>query len=271
MGSSENPFRYARERGSLWTLLYGFRFLCLGVTRCLDRCLIRIEKRRFLTGDSTISSLDHTIDQNRNAWNTYDWSQLGDEWTLDATKYKGLDPERWRVAVIQEMMWRYIARGSTVLEIGPGAGRWTKVLQPLCGRLFLADISEKCLSMCRESFRASTNIEYYLIKDGSLRFLPDSSIDAIWSYDVFVHINPTETNRYIADFGRILKPGGYGIIHHPGAYGSRREADEDWRSHMDGRFFAQLIRTHGMALVEQNDSLPHKPGDIISVFRKPAG
>ena len=51
-------------------------------------------------------------------------------------------------------------------------------------------------------------------------------------------------------------------------YSSEEDAKSGFRSSMDGKLFAHLVEKHGMSLVEQNNSLPHKLGDLISVFRK---
>jgi cyclopropane fatty-acyl-phospholipid synthase-like methyltransferase len=170
------------------------------------------------------------------------------------------------------MLLKYIPEGVTVLEVGPGGGRWTEYLQPRASRLFLADISEKCLSLCRERFHDRDNIEYRFIADDGLAFLDEASIDRIWSYDVFVHINPTDIDAYLGDFRRILKPGGVGVVHHAGgSYGSHASRTEFFRSYMDRDFFAHLVRKHGLVLVEQNEELAHMPGDVISVLRKPEG
>lgn len=165
-------------------------------------------------------------------------------------------------------MLKYIKRGSTILEIGPGAGRWTEILQTLASRLIIADISEKCLDLCRERFKTHYNIEYNLI-EGRLNFIDNDSIDYIWAYDVFVHINPTDVERYIEDFQRILKLGGCAIIHHSGTYSWEQRRRESSRSYVSGNLFAHLVAKHGMKMIEQNDTLVHKPGDLISVFIKP--
>lgn len=242
--------------------------------RIIDRSIIWIKKDKFLTDGKTIfmNLPSHTVKENERIWNSYDWSKGGEEWSNDAKTYMGQDPSYWKASLINEMMLKYIKKDSTILEIGPGAGRWTAILQTLASRLILVDISKKCLDICKERFNTHTNIEYNLIK-GKLDFIDDSSIDYIWSYDVFVHINPTDIDGYIADFQRILKPGGYSIIHHSGAYNTYRSEKnarvKSFRSCMSANLFAQMVAKHGMKLVEQNDDLVHIPGDIISVFTKP--
>lgn len=268
--------RYVNERGVRWVLLYIIRFICMRmpydmtkVIHHIERSLINIERDRFLTGDSTVSASYHTVEKNRSVWDSNDWSRYGEEWTADARTFKGVDPLAWKQSLIDGMMFKYIGEDSVVLEIGPGAGRWTEILQPVCRRLLIADISEKCLSICRERFKACCNIEYHWLEEASLPSIPDEAIDYIWSYDVFVHISPTDTEKYLIEFMRTLRPGGCAIIHHADAHLSDEEAKSHWRSYMDRQFFAHLVEKHGFRLIEQNDSLVHKPGDLISVFQKP--
>ncbi len=269
MGKIEKFFKYMKERGVLWTFLYVIRFVGSRIVRGIDMYIIRIEKRKFLTGDSTVSAMYHTVEDNKR-WNRYDWSTNGgEEWTQDVKKYKDLDPEKWKSSIINEMMLKYIKKGSTVLEIGPGAGRWTEILQPISSRLLIADIAEKCLAICKERFKEKDNIEYYRVEEDMLSFIPEDAIEFIWSYDVFVHINATDTEKYLIDFKRIMKPGSYAVIHHADKYSSMKEARKAARSHMDGKLFAHLVEKYDFKIVEQNDTLVHMPGDLITVFFKP--
>ena len=104
MGKIEKFFKYMKERGVLWTFLYVIRFVGSRIVRGIDMYIIRIEKRKFLTGDSTVSAMYHTVEDNKR-WNRYDWSTNGgEEWTQDVKKYKDLDPEKWKSSIINEMM-----------------------------------------------------------------------------------------------------------------------------------------------------------------------
>jgi SAM-dependent methyltransferase len=235
----------------------------------LRRRLIALEKRRFIVGPGSISSTDHTVDDNRTIWQRWDWSEHGDEWTEDVRAFRGVDPEAWKATLIQEVMLGYAPPGGTFLEIGPGGGRWTQTLEGRAGRLILADIASVCLDLCRERFRDRSHIEYIVTDGRSLPGVDDRSVDFIWSYDVFVHINPTDTDRYLGEFARVLKPGAHATIHHAGTYVDDQEARGRFRSHIDAAFFAHLTARNGLTVVRQDRSLAHFPGDVVSVIRKP--
>jgi cyclopropane fatty-acyl-phospholipid synthase-like methyltransferase len=264
-------FARIRERGVVWTALWYARWRLWHLLRRVDRRAIAVEKRRFITGNSTVSSLYHSMEENRQLWDHYDWSQSGEEWTNDVADYRGLDPAAWKQSLIEEVMKRYVARGSTVLEIGPGAGRWTEHLLAIAGVVHAADISKRCLALCEDRFGARANLRLHWIEDGGLPSIASDSIDCAWSYDVFVHITPNDIDRYLGALRRVLEPGGIAVIHHSGRYKDAADAAKGFRSHMDGDFFAHLVAKHGLELIEQNTELPHKEGDVISVFRKPPG
>jgi len=218
--------------------------------------------------DSTLIDLpSHSVKENKRLWNSYDWSKMGEEWTDEVEQFRGLDPHVWKNNLINEMMLKYIKKKSIILEIGPGGGRWTEILQKIGTKIILADITQKCLDVCMERFQSEKNLEYKLIKN-RLDFITDDSIDYIWSYDVFVHINPSNIANYIEDFKRILKPGGCAIIHHSGTINDYEDKKKGWRSFMGREQFANLVIKNNLVIIEQNEHLVHLFGDIITVFSK---
>jgi ubiquinone/menaquinone biosynthesis C-methylase UbiE len=128
------------------------------------------------------------------------------------------------------------------------------------------DVSPVCLDLCRARFADRPNIAYILTNGRSLPGIEDETIDFIWSYDTFVHINPSDTDAYLREFARVLKEGAHASIHHPGSYPDKHRPG--FRSHIDGPFFAHLAGRHGLEVMERHDSLAHMPGDLISVIRK---
>ncbi len=261
-----------KERGLAWTSVSATRFLLHSMVPPLDKALARIERRRFLTGEGLVSSSSHSLSENREFWDSFDWSGAGKEWTFDAKRYGGLDPESWKTSLVENSMRKHIEEGSTVVEVGPGDGRWTEELLKIAGRVLLVDISKTVLALCQARFDDQDRLAYHLTDDLSLRDIADDSVDFVWSYDVFVHINPTDIETYIKTFRRILRPGGRAIIHHSGTYAGEDEQHlrrTVYRSHMDGKFFAVLLERNGLRLLDQDGSLVHYKGDLITVFEKP--
>ena len=134
--------------------------------------------------------------------------------------------------------------------------------------LHLADITPRCLELCRERF-VEDEIQYHLIGPDGLGFLSEESIDLIWSYDVFVHVNPVDADAYLADFAKVLRPGGRAVIHHPDRYESHAERRAGFRSNLSASFFASLCRKHGLRVIEQDCTRAHKRGDCITVLERP--
>lgn len=256
--------RLARDEG-LWRAIVIIVFLSLR-----DKLAVIRTKRRFLSGNAS-AMLDlriNSIKENRRMWDRWDWSCCrGEEWTLEVKGLRDLEPDQWKADLVNAMILKYVREASTVLEIGPGAGRWTHILADVADRLILVDISERALEACKERFKLHSNIEYHLI-DGRLDCIPSDSIDHIWAYDVFVHINPSDVDAYINDFQRVLKPGGCAVIHHAGEYTSEAHRKARYAAFMTRAVFASLVMKHGLTMVEQNDSAAHYPGDLISVFSK---
>lgn len=108
---------------------------------------------------------------------------------------------------------RFVPTG-TILEIGPGFGRWTQYLRQLSRKLIVVDLSERCIDACRDRFVNDRNIEY-IVNDGvSLDMVPDRSVDFIYSFDSLVHAEADAVSAYVAQAARKLKPGGAGFVHH---------------------------------------------------------
>ncbi|MBN1760022.1 MAG: class I SAM-dependent methyltransferase [Chitinispirillaceae bacterium] len=244
--------------GLPWTLLYtlywSFRYFLKIDSTGLFKLLLKLEEKHDLPGFNTPVTAGAL-------WDLLPWEkEHGEEWTVSA---------EWKQSLIDEVLRKYIRRGAAVLEIGSGAGRWTAVLQPLAGKLVAIDVSSRAIALCKARFATATNCEFHLAGNIDLGFIPDGSIEAIWSFDVFVHINPEDTDRYIAEFKRVFASGGIAVIHHPkkgGVHGG-------CRSRMTDRLFNAMLEKHGLTLDAQFDSWGengrfnlYRHGDCISVF-----
>ncbi len=244
--------------GLRWTVLYvvywSLRFFFGKDSTSLSNVLIGLERRYNLPGFNSPATAGVL-------WDLLPWKkERGEEWTVS---------QQWKQSLIDEVVLKYVKPGTTVLEIGPGGGRWTEVLVTVAGKIVAVDVSEKAITLCRERFSSSRNIEFFLVKKIDLGFIPDASIEAIWSFDVFVHINPEDTDRYLAEFKRVLVPGGIAVIHHPKEGGIRGGC----RSRVTDVTFSSMLERHGLLLDRRFDSWGadgqfdlRRFGDCISVF-----
>ena len=236
-------------------------------TKLLDKIQIMKNKKNLLSENKIVDLPSHTIDINRYRWQNYNWSEFGEEWTESAKLYKGIDPQKWKQSLINNLMLKNFEKDRIIVEIGSGAGRWTEHLQKIAKKIIVTDITQKSIEICKKRFELKNNVEYKIIKNG-LDFIDDNYIEYVWSYDVFVHINPSDVENYVKDLSRILKPNGLAIIHHSGSFASYKDRSA-WRAYLGKKQFANFIDKYGMKIIEQNESLVHLEGDVITIFSKP--
>ncbi len=97
-------------------------------------------------------------------------------------------------------------------------------------------------------------------------------MDALWSFDVFVHINRKEVECYADEFLRVMRPGAVGIIHHGSVGGTLG----GWRSNLTHEGMLDLLKQRGFQIVAsfkewQDGDVMHQAGlyqDIVTVFRR---
>jgi ubiquinone/menaquinone biosynthesis C-methylase UbiE len=174
-----------------------------------------------------------------NDWNSYsaEWDRrygshyrhLGDEWCDD-----GSAERRWESRLFAHSFAPWLAPEATVVEIGPGGGKWTVQLAPRVKSLICFDVAEAMLERTRARVEAEGlgNVSFVLGNGLDMSAIPSNSVDVVFSYDVFVHIALEDTVAYIAEFNRILKDGGLVLLHHaindvPQAW-DRIESHNDW-------------------------------------------
>ena len=210
-----------------------------------DRRLAR-EQSRGVLGPAHTRWNGNSASDNRQRWSAYDWSGGGEEWNA---------APGWKEALIDDVLIRWIPKGAVTLEIGPGGGRWTEPLLRRASRLVVVDVSERPLSLCRERFGDDPRLEFVLSSGCDLPGLRNQSIDAIWSFDVFVHIAPTDQAGYLQEIARVLRPGGVAVIHHAdGRNRGQLPSRAGWRSPMSRHLFAVLATERGLLVDSQFDS-----------------
>lgn len=242
-----------------------------------------------------------TIQENR-FWETdYDWSRNGDEWS-DQAQACNIPYATWKQSVAENFIMPNVHQDSTVVEIAPGHGRWTVYLLAAAprGRVILVDLNAQCIAHCQHRFSKDKNIDFHTNDGKTLPFISDNSVDFIWSYDSFVHMERDVIGAYFDEFNRILKPGGKAVIHHAGRYHlllpfsfltklrrfgryayqvislGKFTRGDGWRSNVSKTIAARLARKNGLQINWQRNSWGAKNAyhvklfhDFISELEKP--
>ena len=91
------------------------------------------------------------------------------------------------------------------LEIGPGGGRWTRYLLP-CRSVWLVDFHEEILDLVRQTFGEHDNLEFVHNTGSDFPGVPDESIDFLYSFGTFVHLDEPLVDSYLDNMRRILRP-----------------------------------------------------------------
>ncbi len=151
------------------------------------------EQRRGELGRAHRRWTSNSARANREWWDAYDWGAGGEEWTASA---------QWKQALVDDVLLAAIPAGVAVLEIGPGAGRWSEVLAARASRLVLVDLSATALERCRERLAGLGQVTFVRCAGSELPGVADDSIDAVWSFDVFVHIAPLDVVGYLDEIAR---------------------------------------------------------------------
>ena len=164
-----------------------------------------------------------SILENLTVWE-YDWLHDGEEWSVP---WGGSDAQ-WK-----QTIWPRIQAflpAPSILEIGPGRGRWAERLRRQCDRLILLDLSPKCIEYCQARFAEDSHLSYYVNDGLSLNAIRDNSIEFVFTFDSLVHAGPDVCRAYILQIAQKLTRNGCCFFHHSnlGVYRQHLGAEVDF-------------------------------------------
>lgn len=142
---------------------------------------------------------------------------------VDSARQAGMDVNDWEEQVLgwrlplptlQQVLWPYLREDSTVCEIGPGSGRWSRhiVHRLPRGRLHLVDSSPWLVRFLRAYFRDAPQVQVHLGDGLSLPLTRPESVDVVFSANTFVELKLGAIYLYLRDAFRVLVPGGMVVV-----------------------------------------------------------
>ena len=132
------------------------------------------------------------------------YRHLGDEW----------GPDEWVSGVIEGFAKPYLRPESVALEIGPGGGRYTMRLAPLCAEIFGVDVSNEMLSRAERRLAHHGHVHFAKGNGRDLGAIPDASVNFVFSFNVFVQLALEDVHGYLEEIARVLTPNGVAALHY---------------------------------------------------------
>lgn len=106
----------------------------------------------------------------------------------------------------------YFVAGSVVLEIGAGGGRWTQYFQR-AGELIIVEFNPESFASLRGRF-PDLRFTPYQTQGYEMSGVANASVDLVFTFDVFVHLEPEGIGAYLIEIERVLKSGGVAVVHY---------------------------------------------------------
>jgi SAM-dependent methyltransferase len=241
-------------------------------------------------------------DQHDNvAYNRHLWDWYADKWRRDPQFRRdqadvGHDPEagddrfgvlgyEWGTAadldaVIAEFIDPFIDAGSVAGEIGSGGGRVAAKVVDRVARLYCFDISPRMLEQARRTLGDRSDVEYVVLDGARLPEHLEGSLDFLYAFDVFVHLDLHAIWKYVQEAERTLRPGGHAFMHTanlaaPGGWANFAKQDV-YRPQTHYFISPEIARTlvahTGLEIVKQGEPDPNRfylNRDYLFVVRKP--
>lgn len=159
------------------------------------------------------------LDAIRETWDSETgWLSGGDEWS---GPWGGTESLWW--GTLLPRIHAFLPAG-TVLELGPGQGRWSRFLRDQADRLILVDVAQHAIEVCRQRLGDDPKVSYHVGDGTTLSMVTDRSVDLAFSFDSLVHAEADVLRSYAGELARTLKPDGVAFIHHSNMGAYRRAA-----------------------------------------------
>jgi SAM-dependent methyltransferase len=172
----------------------------------------------------------------------------------------------------------YLKPDSKVLELGPGAGSWSRAILKSIpdGKLTTLDFQDVRPWLKPERYK--TRLECIQVNDNSFQSVPDNCFDLFWSFGVLCHNNVSSIAEVLKNSFAKVKNGGYAVHQYgdwdklekwgwakgnvPAAFRNMPD-DEIWWPRNDQRTMSNIAADAGWEVVSPDLGLVKRDSIIV--------
>jgi Methyltransferase domain len=151
--------------------------------------------------------------------------------------------------ILDRYLFPYVNPEDTAVEIGPGGGRWTRYMLDF-KKLYVVDYYADLLKELTKNVKKK-NIR--LIKNNGTDFpgIQECSIDYLFSFGTFVHLDIPVIDAYLANMKPILKPGANVVLHYSDKTKIMAQLNKDFAENAPEKM-RTMVSGHGYTIREED-------------------
>ena len=138
----------------------------------------------------------------------------GNRWSIDEFLQTGRDEIARLIAYLDER--GLTGRRRRALDFGCGAGRLTYALAPYFDHVTGLDIAPSMIDVAHRVHAPLGGVDFRVNGSSTLDSIESDSIDLVYTRLVLQHMAPRYVRNYLAEFVRVLRPGGALVFQLPG-------------------------------------------------------
>jgi hypothetical protein len=143
----------------------------------------------------------------------------------------------------------YVTPTTTAVEIGPGGGRWTRYLLG-AERVYAVDFHQELLDELKSNYRPK-HLSFVKNNGNDFPGLPVGSIDFVFSFGTFVHLDIDTIDLYLRNIKALLKPSSNVVIHYSDKSKPLGKSNVGF-SQNDPDTMRALVTDHGFFVYEED-------------------
>lgn len=157
-----------------------------------------------------------------------------------------VDPLRY---VRDHFLRPYVSPETTVVEIGPGGGRWTRYMLD-AKQIYAIDYHQELLDELKSNI---DSVRIVFLKNDGYNFpnVPNESVDFVFSFGTFVHLDMDIIDRYLQNMKPLLKPESNVVLHYSDKTKPLAKMNPSF-SENDPDQMRNLVQSHGYYIYEED-------------------